>query len=96
MLRRAGLALLLAAACAGAAAQQEARTPKPVIEPARGGQCVADPAFMRRNHMDLLKHQRDGTVHAGDRAGNSACRPASSATPASRPAASRRRPPTSA
>jgi predicted CXXCH cytochrome family protein len=39
----------------------------PLIEKARGGQCVADPAFMRRNHMDLLKHQRDATVHGGVR-----------------------------
>ena len=39
----------------------------PVIEPARGAQCVADPAFMRRNHMDLLKHQRNETVHLGVR-----------------------------
>lgn len=68
MLRRPVLVLSFAVACTGAAAQ-DARTPKPVIEPARGGQCVADPAFMRRNHMDLLKHQRDDTVHAGDRAG---------------------------
>jgi hypothetical protein len=65
---RAALVLLLAAACAGAGAQ-DARTPGPVIEPARGGACVADPAFMRRNHMDLLKHQRDDTVRLGDRAG---------------------------
>ena len=68
MLRRPALVLLLALAGAGASAQ-DARTPRPVIEPARSGQCVADPAFMRRNHMDLLKHQRDDTVHAGDRAG---------------------------
>lgn len=68
MLLRAGFALLLALSCAAAAAQQ-GRTPRPVIEPATGGQCVADPAFMRRNHMDLLKHQRDDTVRAGDRAG---------------------------
>ena len=67
MLRRLAPVLLLAAA-AGAPAQ-DARTPRPVIEPARGGQCVADPAYMRRNHMELLKHQRDDTVHAGDRAG---------------------------
>lgn len=44
------------------------RVPQPVIEPARGGQCVEDPAFMRRNHMQLLKHQRDETVHGGVRA----------------------------
>ena len=39
----------------------------PVIEPARGGQCVAEPALMRRQHPDLLKHQRDETVHRGVR-----------------------------
>ena len=44
------------------------RTPVPTIEPAaKGERCVADPAFMRRNHMDLLKHQRDETVHGGIR-----------------------------
>ena len=45
------------------------RVPQPVIEAARGGQCVADPAFMRRNHMDLLKHQRDDTLRGGVRTG---------------------------
>ena len=44
-----------------------ARAAAPVIEPARGGQCVQDPAFMRRNHMELLKHDRDATVRAGVR-----------------------------
>jgi hypothetical protein len=43
------------------------RVPKPVIEAARGGQCVEDPAFMRRHHMELLKHQRDDTMHGGIR-----------------------------
>jgi hypothetical protein len=43
------------------------RVPKPVIEPARGGQCVEDPAYMRRHHMELLKHQRDETMHGGIR-----------------------------
>lgn len=41
----------------------------PLVEKARGGQCVEDPAFMRRNHMKLLKHQRDDTVHGGIRTG---------------------------
>lgn len=68
MSRRAASVLLLVLAAGGAPAQQ-GRTPRPVIEPATGGQCVADPAFMRRNHMDLLKHQRDDTVRAGARAG---------------------------
>ncbi len=43
------------------------RVPQPVIEPARGGQCVGDPAFMRRNHAELLKHQRDETLRGGVR-----------------------------
>ena len=65
-----GLALALAALIAGSAfaADDGGRTPKPVIERAvKGETCVADPAFMRRNHMDLLKHQRDDTVHGGIR-----------------------------
>lgn len=41
----------------------------PLLVKARGGQCVDDPAFMRRNHMALLKHQRDDTVHGGVRSG---------------------------
>lgn len=68
MLRRAALVLLLAASCAVPA--QQARTPRPVIErAAQGTKCVADADFMRRNHMEVLRHQRDGTVRAGDRAG---------------------------
>lgn len=42
---------------------------QPLIEKARGGQCVEDPAYMRRNHMKLLKHQRDDTMHGGIRTG---------------------------
>ena len=41
----------------------------PLVTKARGGQCVDDPVFMRRNHMALLKHQRDDTVHGGVRSG---------------------------
>ena len=33
----------------------------------RGKGCVEDTPFMRRNHMELLKHQRDRTVHDGIR-----------------------------
>jgi hypothetical protein len=46
---------------------QVGRVSKPVIAPAQGERCVADPAFMRRNHMHLLKHQRNDTVHRGER-----------------------------
>jgi hypothetical protein len=46
----------------------EARTPQPVIEPARAGtQCIADPATMRREHPAMLEHQRDETVRGGIR-----------------------------
>jgi hypothetical protein len=44
-------------------------TLQPVIEKARGGACVADPAFMRRNHMKMLRHQRDDTLRSGVRGG---------------------------
>ena len=41
---------------------------RPAVVPARPGtHCVADPALMRRDHMEFLKHQRDETVHAGVR-----------------------------
>jgi hypothetical protein len=62
------LSLLLGAAAVGAG--EATRTPHPVIEPAGPNtQCVADPATMRRTHMDLLKHQRDDTVRGGARNG---------------------------
>jgi len=57
------LALLLTAgtpALAGA--------PLPDIpEAIKGEQCVEDTEFMRRNHMELLEHQRDDTVRHGIR-----------------------------
>lgn len=57
----------LLAGVAHAAEPPSGRVPKPVIEAARGGQCVEDPATMRRDHMKFLKHQRDETVHGGVR-----------------------------
>jgi hypothetical protein len=32
-----------------------------------GGQCVRPTPWMRRNHMNLIKHDRDVTVHQGVR-----------------------------
>ena len=65
---RRGLIVLLMLAGAAFAADDGGRTPKPAIErAAKGEHCVADTAFMRRNHMDLLKHQRDDTVRGGIR-----------------------------
>ena len=70
---RMGLALLWAAglilsAPAPADARETAgRVPLPAIEKGKGDQCVEDVQFMRKNHMKLLKHQRDRTVHEGIR-----------------------------
>ena len=43
------------------------RVPRPFVDAGRGDKCVADTDFMRRNHMKLLLHHRDETVHAGIR-----------------------------
>ncbi len=40
----------------------------PKLDIGKGGQCVVeDHKLMRKTHMDLLKHQRDETVHKGIR-----------------------------
>jgi len=39
----------------------------PKLDIGKGGQCVEDPKEMRTIHMNLLKHQRDETVHKGIR-----------------------------
>lgn len=45
-----------------------ADTPLPNIPKAvKGEQCVEDTDFMRKNHMELLLHQRDDTMHEGIR-----------------------------
>ena len=43
------------------------RVPKPVIEIDKPGRCVEDTATMRREHPNLLRHQRDLTMHEGIR-----------------------------
>ena len=51
-----------------AAAQQRlAGVPLPEVARGKGDSCIAPTDFMRRNHMDLLKHDRDAAVHLGDR-----------------------------
>ena len=69
-----GVGLLLGASLGTAAenanpAATVERGLQPLVEKARAGQCVADPAFMRRNHMKLLMHQRDDTLRGGIRTG---------------------------
>lgn len=45
-----------------------ADTPMPIIPKAvKGDQCVEETDFMRKNHMELLLHQRDETMHRGIR-----------------------------
>ena len=39
--------------------------PYPDIPRGQGEVCVEDTDFMRRNHMSILLHQRDDTVHKG-------------------------------
>jgi hypothetical protein len=67
--RMALFAVALAAAAGSLAAPEDAptRVPLPVYDAAPGERCVEETAYMRRNHMELLKHQRDLTVHAGIR-----------------------------
>jgi hypothetical protein len=43
------------------------RTPKPVIIIDKPGRCVEDTETMRREHPDMLKHQRDQTMREGIR-----------------------------
>jgi hypothetical protein len=57
------VALLVGASISGASAREEENHQ---ID-AKGGKCVQDEEFMRRNHMVLLKHQRDETMHKGIR-----------------------------
>lgn len=46
----------------------ESGVPVPDIPKAiKGEQCVEDTDFMRRNHMNLLSHQRDDTMRLGIR-----------------------------
>ena len=63
-----GLVLSLFATTCGASAQEAVRVATaPVLPKAQGGACVADKETMRREHMTMLKHQRDMTVHQGVR-----------------------------
>lgn len=39
----------------------------PKIDIGKGGECVKDTLWMRKNHMHLLVHQRDETVRKGVR-----------------------------
>jgi len=44
-----------------------AGTPKPQLKIENPGACIAPTPEMRRNHMEMLKHQRDRTMRQGIR-----------------------------
>ena len=60
-------AALVAVSSAPTFAGDGTRAAKPVIEIANPGKCVAPTEEMRRNHMEMLKHQRDRTLRQGIR-----------------------------
>jgi predicted CXXCH cytochrome family protein len=61
------VALLSAASAGGADGRAASSSLEPAIQHALRGPCVAEPALMRRQHPDMLKHQRLETVHLGVR-----------------------------
>jgi hypothetical protein len=74
LLRLAGASAIVAllAACSGGAGDSRVRdagrVPLPIVQAAaKGEKCIADPATMRRDHPRMLSHQRDATVHLGER-----------------------------
>jgi hypothetical protein len=64
---RIACAICLLALILPAPAPASDRVPKPVINIDKPGRCVEDTATMRREHPDMLKHQRDLTMHEGIR-----------------------------
>jgi hypothetical protein len=66
-----GLVLASALAAGWAIAQEgkdsSSRVPKPVHVIAKGDKCVEPIEFMRKNHMEVLLHHRDRTMHQGIR-----------------------------
>jgi len=70
MLARLAALLALAggfAAGAANAAGPAGRVPVPVLDVDRSTQCVAPADVMRREHPEMLRHQRDRTVRVGER-----------------------------
>lgn len=61
-------ALIALAALLATATLAVAGVPTPTVEIANpDAHCVAPPAEMRRNHMEMLRHQRDRTMRLGER-----------------------------
>lgn len=60
------LAVIIIAVCV-ISVSAFAGAPKPDIPKGKGDKCVEDTDFMRKNHMELLLHQRDETMQRGVR-----------------------------
>jgi hypothetical protein len=60
---------LLVALCMYASADATESYGMPKLDIGKGGHCVEDPQWMRKNHMSVLFKQRDETVHQGIRDG---------------------------
>jgi len=58
-------AVLALAGFADAGEQRASRVALPVVKIEKGEACVAPTAQMRRDHMKMLLHQRDGTLRQG-------------------------------
>lgn len=61
----AGVLAVSAALAAGTSGEKPALGP--TVKTYKGNKCVEDTEFMRRNHMKLILHQRDETMHRGIR-----------------------------
>ena len=59
--------LLMTAGPAVAEDKKPARVVLPTVKIEKGEQCVEPTDEMRRNHMNMILHQRDRTVHEGIR-----------------------------
>ncbi|MCW8835491.1 MAG: Hdr-like menaquinol oxidoreductase cytochrome c subunit [Rhodospirillales bacterium] len=66
-LRLLGAALAAVMLMASVPASANDGVPMPQLAKPKGEKCVEPTDYMRRNHMDLLKHQRDETMHKGIR-----------------------------
>lgn len=63
------LLVMLFASLAAASDDEDraSRIPRPAEAKPQGDKCVEDTEFMKRNHMKLILHQRDMTMHKGIR-----------------------------
>jgi hypothetical protein len=66
MLRLIALAALLFISASSNAAENAFKLK---LDIGKGGKCVEEPQWMRKNHMHVLLQQRDETVHQGIRDG---------------------------